>query len=42
MQTSNLEYIQEQIRLVAKSPYPSHMAMRLSAIDILQSQARLS
>ena len=30
----NPEYIRELIRIVNTSPYPSHMAMRLAAIDI--------
>ncbi|MDM8525320.1 PaaI family thioesterase [Desulfococcaceae bacterium HSG8] len=34
MLTPNPEYIRELIHIVNNSPYPSHMSMRLAAIDI--------
>lgn len=38
MSTPNPEYTQELIHIVKTSPYPSHMAMRLAAIDIDSAQ----
>jgi len=41
MLTPNPEYIQELIHIVKNSPYPSHMSMQLSAIDVDRAEITL-
>ncbi len=42
MPTPNPEYIRELIHIVNTSPYPSHMSMRLAAIEIDRAEIELA